>query len=274
MPVAEALPRPVGYVLAGGRSSRMGQDKAALHLSGATLLEIALRKLEPVCDEVAVVGPGMAGVRTLADDSPGCGPLGGMEAALAEGRGEWAAFLPVDMPLLPDGLLRALLGVWASYADGGALVCFAVSEGRAQPLVSVVRRTVLPFVRDGLQHGQLRVRFVLEAAAEQLAHKTGVPVDAALRRTEVRIRRDGNAREVMIDGTAVWQASPAEWAMRALWFSNLNTPAEFAAAERLASRSPVREDGEGSAAATGGTTDTEMDGTKGTETDGSERNGG
>ncbi len=252
MPVAEALPRRVGYVLAGGRSSRMGQDKAALHLGGATLLELAVRKLQPVCDEVVVVGPGLAGTRNLADHSPGCGPLGGIEAALAEGWGDWAAFLPVDMPLLPVGLLRAMFGVWASYADGGALVCFAVTEERAQPLVSLVRRTVLPFVQEALKHGQLRVRFVLESAAEQLAQRIDVPREAALRRTEVRIRGDGDTREVTIDGAAVWQASSAEWAARALWFSNLNTPAEFAAAERLASRSPVREDGDGSAAAAGG----------------------
>ena len=251
MPVAELLAQRVGYVLAGGRSSRMGQDKAALQLGGATLLELAVRKLQPVCDEVVVVGPGLAGVRNLADDFPGCGPLGGIEAALADGRGEWAAFLPVDMPLLPVGLLRALFGVWARYADGGALVCFAVTEDRAQPLVSIVRRAALPFVREALKHGQLRVRFVLESAAEQIAQKTDVPIDAALRRTEVRIRRDGNAREVTIDGAAVWQASPAEWAARELWFSNLNTPGEFAAAEHLASRTPVREDSKGSAPAIG-----------------------
>ncbi len=220
----------------------MGQDKAAMRMGGATLLELAVGKLQPMCEEVVIVGPGAEGVRSLADAHPGCGPIGGMEAALGEGGGDWAVFLPVDMPLLPGGLLRALVGVWGRDMGEGARVCFAVTEGRAQPLISMVHRGVLPWVREALGRGELRVRAVLERAAAELAGELGAPTEMALRRTEVRVEAEGGTRAVRIGGEAVWRATEAEWAARELWFSNLNTPEEFREAEGLAGMWPVGED--------------------------------
>lgn len=239
--VAEPLlPVLVGYVLAGGRSSRMGQDKAAMRLGGATLLELAVAKLRPVCQEVVVVGPGVEGVRSILDAHPGCGPVGGIEAALADCCGDWAAFLPVDMPLLPGGLLRAMVGVWRRDAGEGARVCFAVTEGRVQPLISMVHRAVLPWIRGALERGEFRVRPVLERAAAELADEIGGRAEGLLLRTEVRVE----GRGARIGGEVVWRATAAEWAARELWFSNLNTPEEFGEAERLAAMWPLGEDGD------------------------------
>ncbi len=238
-------PGLVGYILAGGRSSRMGQDKSAMLLGGTTLLELAARKLRPICTEVVVVGPALEGVRNLADRHMGCGPLGGIETALSETKGDWAVFLPVDMPLLPAGLLRALIALWAADARQGARVCFAVTNEGPQPLISLIHRDLLPSVREALRKGELRVRAVLESGAKELAGQGGASLETLMRRTEVRTGSDQGVREVRIDRMTVWQPAVAEWATRELWFSNLNTPAEFADAERLAAMWPVGEDGTG-----------------------------
>ena len=79
---------PVGVVLAGGASSRMGRDKALLGLSGSSLVERAAAKLAAVCDEVLLADGGretLAGHRSVADH-PARGPAAGILGAAAAGR--------------------------------------------------------------------------------------------------------------------------------------------------------------------------------------------
>lgn len=90
-----------GYVLAGGKSSRMGRDKALLELAGKPLVLHAVTKLQRVCEDVHI----LSGNRELAeyaplveDLHPGCGPIGGIEAAFGHSGHEWILLMPVDMP--------------------------------------------------------------------------------------------------------------------------------------------------------------------------------
>lgn len=236
--MAETLPGLTGYVLAGGRSSRMGQDKSAMRLGGVTLLEEAVGKLRRLCAEVVVIGgPAHGGAdRLVADRHPGCGPIGGLEAALADSGGEWAMFLPVDMPLLPAGLVGALGAAWQRGMPNGLRVGMAVAGGVTQPLVSIVHRKALAAIQAAIGAGRYKVRPVLEEAASSLAIR-GSPGRIALSRTEIVV---GDAEThpglplVRVGDEIVWRPSAAEWRSRHLWFSNLNTPEEFAEAEQFA----------------------------------------
>lgn len=217
-----------GYVLAGGRSSRMGSDKAEMRLGGLTLLEIAVGKLRRICAEVVVVGQREcvpAGVRMIPDVRPGCGPLGGIEAALRDVGGRRAMFLPVDMPFVPAQLLEKIAGEWIG---SEARVCLAVVDGRVQPLVSLLRPEVLEAVRDALARGEYRVRPVLEMAAKAGDFGRG---ERGLVRTEISTLE----RDSVWPG---WRPSDGEWAARELWFANLNTPGEFGSAESFAGELP------------------------------------
>ena len=227
------MPRPSpavrGYVLAGGRSSRMGEDKAELRLGGQTLLEIAVARLRPLCEEVVLIGtrsPTPADLRVLPDLHPGSGPLAGIEAALrdlqpteGEHTPEWALFLPIDMPFLPAGLLCALLGEWRELMAGGIRVAMVQADGRMQPLVSVVHRDLLPAVEQSVTAGSLKVRPLFESAANSLS--AGAPSPLQVTRLEV---------DSLGGGWGGWTPRGAEWRARSLWFGNLNTPEEFAAA--------------------------------------------
>src|SRR5258705_3897791 len=90
-----------GFVLTGGKSSRMGADKAFLEFDGRTLLERALEVMHEACDEVAIVGDpakfGSYGV-VVPDLYPGCGPLAGIHAALLHSSAELNMVLAVGMP--------------------------------------------------------------------------------------------------------------------------------------------------------------------------------
>jgi molybdopterin-guanine dinucleotide biosynthesis protein A len=214
-----------GYVLAGGRSSRMGRDKAGLELAGKTLLARAVETLGVVCDDVTVVGDReVAEVRQIQDIHAGCGPLGGIEAGLRDvrdlGRGDYAVFLPVDMPFMPAGLLKVLIGRWR---DGGdARVCYVTVDGRPQPLVSMLHREILPTVQEGLERADFKVARVLGIAAERLTAK-GTASQVVLRTMEV-----GSFEWLG------WEPTAVQWEARHLWFANLNTPEEFRDAERYA----------------------------------------
>lgn len=101
-------------VLAGGKSSRMGKDKAELVLGGKTLLERAVALLQEAGAELVLVG-GRKGDRAVPDLLPHCGPPGGLYSLLDHIRlhygldGSPLLLIPVDMPLLTVPTLERLL---------------------------------------------------------------------------------------------------------------------------------------------------------------------
>ena len=103
----------LGAVLAGGASRRFGSPKALAKLHGRPLWEVAAERLRTVCPRVVVVAadpetfPGPA----VRDRTLGLGPLGGVDAALAlaaEAGMDGALVLAVDMPWVPEAVLRRL----------------------------------------------------------------------------------------------------------------------------------------------------------------------
>jgi molybdopterin-guanine dinucleotide biosynthesis protein A len=116
-----APPGILGAVLAGGRSSRFGSDKALAEVDGHTLLALAVDALSGWCEHVVVVGRETAPAPTLPDwPRPGMGPLGGLAAALHHARDEgYAAVLTVgvDCVGLPGDLL-ARLSPGPSHVEG------------------------------------------------------------------------------------------------------------------------------------------------------------
>ena len=219
-------PEVSGYVLAGGRSSRMGQDKCLLRLGGRTLVEWAVSTLQSCTGDVTVVGPDvLPGVQAIRDEVPGHGPLGGIEAALSHLGRDWAAFLPVDMPLLPPGLYAALISDWLSKAETGCHLGFLVVDQLPQPLVSLMHKSTLPFVRGALRAGQNKVVPVLKSAGRQIAFDLGLSEEAVLRRIEFTA---GEASDLL-----PWSPAGMEIATRHLWFTNCNTPQEFYEAEEV-----------------------------------------
>ena len=118
--------RLLGAVLAGGRSSRFGSDKAlALLADGRTLLEHAAAAIAPHVEAVVVCGRTAEGMTGLADrPAPDMGPLGGLNAALhhAVSQGYDAVLTTgCDMPLYPAALAEALIGEGASVLKGQQL---------------------------------------------------------------------------------------------------------------------------------------------------------
>ncbi len=117
-------------VIAGGKSRRMGQDKAHLLVDGLPLLARTVFAAQTVAARVLIVGrspeAGFSGVEFLDDAAPGLGPLGGIATALWHAKGAAAAVLALacDMPRLTPETLQWLLDAAAmeEEADGVAVV--------------------------------------------------------------------------------------------------------------------------------------------------------
>jgi molybdenum cofactor guanylyltransferase len=219
-----------GYVLAGGKSSRMGQDKALLELAGKPLVLLAVEKLRRVCAEVYVLGnrPELEVYAPLVRDlHEECGPLGGIEAALLQSAKEWNLFMAVDMPFLP----AEFLDVWVKRVirQKSARVAMFTVEERPQPALCLLHQEVAQYVRDAVEKGEFRLLRVLEIAARELAVQQGKGLEAVFLNLPW-----GEEAALLGDEGRAWVPTEVQRAARHLWFANLNTPEEFAAAEAFA----------------------------------------
>jgi molybdopterin-guanine dinucleotide biosynthesis protein A len=225
-----------GYVFAGGRSSRMGRDKALLELAGKPLLRHAVKKLRRICMDVRVLSanPEFTEYAPIVPDlHPNCGPLGGMEAALAHSIFDWNLFLPVDMPFLPSAFIDQWVRQTLRGEKTGARVSLFTVEGVPQPTLAMVHKDVAPFVASAMERGEFKLYPVLEEAGRELAAKQGVLFGRAFRSLPWIAQSTFSATANHFGrGQEAWLATTeAQQEAKHLWFANLNTPEEFAVAE-------------------------------------------
>lgn len=145
------------FVLAGGKSTRMGRDKAFLNLGGETLLARALKLAGTVTRDVWIVGDVKkfaAFGRVIEDVYPERGPLGGIHAALRSSAAELNLMLAVDLPFVDARFLHYLIG---QAQESGALVTVARAGGGWQPLCAVYRRAFLEVVEPALRDGKNKI---------------------------------------------------------------------------------------------------------------------
>ena len=225
------LPAVSGFVLAGGKSSRMGRNKALLELGGKPLVGHAVEKLGRLCESVAILSNDaeLGGFGELVEDvHPGCGPLGGVEAALLRSTTEWSLILPVDVPFLPTYLLADWLWKILCEPVGDTRIAMLAVDRTLHPALLIVHRDVAPFLTYSLERGHYRLLSALEYAAEKIANRRSVETKRVLLEWQWDFWTRG-------DKPAEAGSTPTE-AQRRLgpdrWFANLNTPEDFLMAER------------------------------------------
>lgn len=145
-----------GLVLAGGRSRRMGRDKALLEVAGEALILRVGRVLEDICDRV-LVAPGELGRYELGweqipDVAGGSGPLAGILAGLEASDSDLVAVVAVDMPYANGRVLELLADQWM----GEAAVVPLVND-RVQPLHGVYAAGAAPSFRRLVEAGKRAV---------------------------------------------------------------------------------------------------------------------
>lgn len=154
----------VGVILAGGRSSRMGENKATMIFAGEPLLRRALGRLAAAVDDALVIGPEtlqplVPQVRVVPDLVPGIGPLGGLYTALRSTAAARVFLVACDMPFIQPGLVRAMLAASVANPDIEAVILGAGE--RVQPLHAVYTRACLPTVERALASENHSLRSLL-----------------------------------------------------------------------------------------------------------------
>ena len=149
-----------GAVLAGGRSSRFGSDKARFVLEGKPLLARVLESFSAAEQTFIVAGQdyGEFGVPVFADLSSVQTPLSGLHSALVHASCDWVAVAACDLPfLVPEywGVLNA--------HRGGVRVVVVRREGRLEPLTALYHRDLADEVSSRLQQDKLSVHGFLKA---------------------------------------------------------------------------------------------------------------
>jgi len=187
------------FILAGGKSSRMGEDKVFLRLGEKTLLDIACGLAGSVCSNVRIVGDrARFGADAIEDVYPGCGPLGGIHAALSQTETDLNLMLAVDTPFLEAAFLRWMLGEAEKTA---AVVTVPQLTAGYQPLCAVYRREFARVAEESLKAGKYKI-------------------DALYSRIKTRVINEAELNHLAFDQRM---------------FDNLNTRADFERASRTRS---------------------------------------
>jgi molybdopterin-guanine dinucleotide biosynthesis protein A len=168
--------KTAGFVLTGGKSRRMGRDKALLPVGNVVLAEQVAGTVAQVTDAVFLVGrpERYAGLRweCLADMRPDFGPLSGLETALAARRGDLNFVASCDLAGLQASWITDLL----QRMDGRARCAAAVDRnGKRQPLCAVYRSDCLAVVTRALDERRLKAMDLLNEL-----EAVSVPVDAVI----------------------------------------------------------------------------------------------
>jgi molybdopterin-guanine dinucleotide biosynthesis protein A len=145
-----------GIILAGGRSSRMGREKALLEAEGETLTERAIKTLSPLCSKI-VISTNSAelfssfNLNTVPDFTINLGPLAGIASALEQSETESNIVIAVDMPGITTLFLAYLLECFPGYNG----VVPVSDKGVIQPLCGVYSSSLLPSIKELLKSNRL-----------------------------------------------------------------------------------------------------------------------
>ncbi|HET7034085.1 MAG TPA: molybdenum cofactor guanylyltransferase [Thermomicrobiaceae bacterium] len=153
-------------ILAGGRSRRMGHDKALLEIAGRPMLELVAERAAAVADELFIVASGRPeyarfGFPVVEDRFPGLGSLGGIYTALVAAAHPYCLVVGCDMPLLHPALLRYLAEQTHDYdALVPALAAERSDQGGEETLEAlhaIYSRAAAPVLEARLRAGQLKI---------------------------------------------------------------------------------------------------------------------
>jgi len=157
-------PGVTGLILAGGRSTRFGADKARHPVAGRAMIEHVVAAVAAVTDAVLisvaeVPSDDMPAVRYVVDRYAEAGPLAGLHAGLEAAGTPWVLAVACDMPFLTPAVLQRLLD---ARTPNVAAVVARTPDGQGHPLCACYHRDARPLVEARLASGTLAMHALLD----------------------------------------------------------------------------------------------------------------
>lgn len=156
-----------GIILAGGRSSRFGSNKALYKVGTTTMLQKSVELLQPNCSEIFISGdcPEYAAypVKCISDIIKDIGPLGGIWSTLKSINTPYALYLTCDMPYLTNHILLQLMQMDKSTQ----MACWKDSNGNMQLFPLLLSRELLPAIEKKIVAQSYNIRSLAEHCKHQ-----------------------------------------------------------------------------------------------------------
>lgn len=156
--------RVIGIVLAGGKSSRMGADKALLPLvsEDRDILGRTVELLQEVCGRAIVVGRQARGYACVQDVAPDCGPVGGVATALDHCQGAACLVLSCDLPFMRKEVLQKLIEQRNKRPPGMHVTAYRhVESNKIESLVAIYEPECLPYFQICVNERLLKINRVV-----------------------------------------------------------------------------------------------------------------
>ncbi|MGH2552690.1 MAG: molybdenum cofactor guanylyltransferase [Chitinophagaceae bacterium] len=143
-------------ILAGGKSSRMGEEKGLVYFNGSRLAEHVINAAKKITEKILIITSNPAykpfGYVCIEDDLKDKGPLGGIYTGLKNSGTQKNLMLGCDMPFLSENLLSGLIN-----NCGDEDVLLAEHKGLAEPLCSVYDKCCTKHISSMLEQNQLKI---------------------------------------------------------------------------------------------------------------------
>lgn len=186
-------------ILAGGKSSRMGQDKAFIKLKGKAFIEKIVATLKSVFDEIIIVAneverfKGLK-VRVVRDIVPNCGPLSGIHSGLVNSKTPINFVVACDMPFLNSGVIKHMVRI----ANGYDAVVIS-SNGRLETLYAIYNKKLLPLLEENLTSGNYTLSAILRKSNLKIMGETTLKRFGGTRRDFLNINDNKQLRRILTD---------------------------------------------------------------------------
>lgn len=164
-PSTEPFEPVTAFILAGGRSRRMGTDKAFLVYRNEPLIRYSIRACRSFTSDVRIIGEparyNCFGLPVISDSGESLGPLSGIYTALQHSPTRFASITACDMPLLPPEFFILIL----QRIPGPDAVVMRFDDGTVEPLCGVYSATCLSATERNLADRKLRITDLLSQVA-------------------------------------------------------------------------------------------------------------
>ena len=145
-----------GYILAGGKSLRMGTDKALLLVHNEPLLFRIKKLIDPFCSAIAISGQKADyddfNIEMIPDLFPDCGPISGIFSSLKHSPTEWNLMVSVDVPFINTELIQFLISQIGEYD-----CIIPEHDGGIEPLIGLYNRQILPQLEETINQGDYKL---------------------------------------------------------------------------------------------------------------------
>ena len=152
-----------GIILAGGKSTRMGEDKGFLLFENKPFIQYSIDALKPLVSKIIIVSDDsdydVFGLKRVNDITKNAGPVAGICSGLEASSTEYNLILSCDIPLINSEILQKLIDA----IDDTSEIIQVESRGKSMPLIALYKKQILSTFKTLLQEDERRLRVAIKS---------------------------------------------------------------------------------------------------------------